>query len=175
MYDNCIKLLWESELAATTTEFVDTFCLRFMLYRDGVVAVGDKSLRGKLALRLLAFAKENGIPALRKLEAGMPDDMNFSSEHIEALIRLLEEETPEDAKAAHKGLEKIGSGIDAVLQGIKCSAPSSDGLAKKKQVMMDDMLSQLESSEDISLQMLLVLVLRHGASNDGLLWASGYV
>ena len=173
-YEEALKEVRQASSAAVGEEFVSRFYARFVLYHAGLLTITDKSLRSKLASALLKFGKDSGISALQTLEKGLTDD-SANVGQLRAVTRRLEEVDPEETKTAPKTLGQIVHEMHEALTAASVTTPPAEDLANRKQLMVDDLLSQLENSTDISLQLLLVLVLRHAAEKDGLLKASGYV
>jgi hypothetical protein len=172
-YNNALEEHRATFLAAVKSEFVSKFCHKFLLYLNGLLTITDKKLRGTLAQSLLKYAQDVGVPALRTLETEMMYDLKADKEPIAALVRRIETADADDPKAAPKLLEDMKHELQKMVENLDICCPSDDDLAEKKKGMMSDMAAQLETSGDLSLQMLLVLVLRHAAAKDGLLKASG--
>ncbi|KAI5806926.1 hypothetical protein EDC01DRAFT_625837 [Geopyxis carbonaria] len=159
----------ETNLAKAT--FVDKYCLRYLLHREGLRGIDDKSLRSKLAAYLLEFARDNGIAMGEKLEAALVDDPDSDPRPLHELISSLKN-TAEERKPEHR-LEEIDKAIPTILSSLNVEYPQTDIVLRKKRGIMGEMNSQLQSGTELSLQLLLAILLLHASRKGGVIRATG--
>lgn len=175
MYDTILEEIRKSALTTAKNEFLTKFIQKYFLYHNGVFSIAEKKLRASLASNALRWAHDVGVPAVQALIVALVDDPNADTSGCADVVRRLSDLDILDSKGAPLSVGHTKGELLIFLDFLGYGAPTDEELAERKKAMVGDMVAQLQRAYDVSLLMLIVLVLRHAAVNEGLLKASGYV
>lgn len=146
---------------------MEKYHARLCIHLSGLDSVKDASLKSKLAVDLVEFARENGITAVEKLEVALREDPNVNLQPLQDLRSALQ-------KPSAGRSESYLKEIEAALHKINPGGSIRDmALKAKKLSMMEEINSQLQSSKDISLTLLSTVLLLLAANSDGVIKATG--
>lgn len=167
-----LRELKDQETQAAKSVFVEKCYVRFHLHFVGLEALADASLKAKLASDLLEYARGLVSAALDKLELTfLQDDENMID--LKQLRLVLKKESTKPLLT----LREIENGlVKLIQQDLAFELPAEVDLEKRKRGMLEEMQTQLSSTKDPSLMLLLVIIIIHSSKmSSGVLKATGYV
>lgn len=171
VFSGHLRKLREGDIRVASGVFVERCYVRFHLHLVGLGALGDASLKTKLAGDLLEYARGLISAALDKLEAAFLQ----GGENVLALQQLHLELRTESSKPLLT-LQGIEHGlVKLIQQDLGLELPTEADLEKRRRGMLEEMQAQLSSTEDPSLMLLLVIIIIYSNTSSGVLKATGYV
>jgi hypothetical protein len=165
-YEQRYAEMRQAWMDSARTAFLDKYHIRFNIYLEGLESIKDASLKSKLAVDLAEFARENGLIAVEKLEVASLEDPNVNLQPLQDFRSALQ-------KTSTGRPEGYLKDIDSALHKLKPEIPIEDLLTKKKSTMMQEINTQLQGSNDLSLTLLSTLLLLLAANSGGVIKATG--
>lgn len=159
--------LRQAFLDSARTVFVDKYQARICLQYRGLSGIKDASLKSRLAADLLQFARENGIPAIEKLEMALLEDTSVDLQPLNDLRKVLRQ------TGAGSPMHCLRDVLDT-FKHLEWHSAVEEGLPARKKATMEEINAQLQNSKDLSLALLSTLLLVLAATRDGVVKATGY-
>lgn len=169
VFSRHLRGLREEDIRIAGGVFVEKCYIRFHLHLISLGALGDASLKTKLAADLLEYTKSLVSTALDKLESALlqcdldlqPLRLELRTESSKPLLTL---------QGIENGLVKL------IQQDLGLELPTEVYLEKRKRGMLEEMQAQLSNTEDPSLMLLLVIIIIYSSKTpSGILKTTGYV
>lgn len=167
-----MRRLKEEDIRIASGVFVEKCYIRFHLHFVSLGALGDASLKTKLAADLLEYTKSLVSTALDKLESALlQGDRNVLD------LQPLRLELRTESSKPLLTLQGIENGlVKLIQQDLGLELPTEVYLEKRKRGMLEEMQAQLSNTEDPSLMLLLVIIIIYSSNTpSGILKTTGYV
>lgn len=171
VFSGHLEELRKVDIRIASGVFVEKCYIRFHLHFIILGALGDASLKIKLAGDLLEYAKGLISTALDKLESTFLQDGENVLDSQQLRLEL--------GTGSSKPLLTL-QGIEhrlvkLIKQDLGLELPTEIDLENRKRGMLKEMQVQLSSTEDPSLMLLLVVIIIYSNTSSGILKTTGYV
>lgn len=171
VFSGHLQKLRKEDIRIASGVFVEKCYIRFYLHFVILGALGDASLKMKLAGDLLEYAKGLVSTALDKLEFAFLEggENVLDSQQLRLELRTESSKPLLTLQGIEHKLAKL------IQQDLGLELPTEIDLENRKRGMLKEMQAQLSSTEDPSLMLLLVVIIIYSNTSSGILKTTGYV